>query len=395
MNDNSTTMFKWLGITDEPKGEEAVKTKTITHEQFEKTISNESDVAQQDDRETNIAVEPITTEPVNALVKVDDDTQSKVDPEKDSIQETAQQLGNFFYGFATAASKTASKIKETVDDQLEKTLVGELTRENERFVQEKHARRLADDSCAPWVGFHQEETMKKQILALSMDERNFLRDPPSGVDYHFELEVMMPVALVMIREDPDLEPMRFKLVPRRVIEARFWKNYFYRVSLIKQSTQLSAMNELDKKAKVEAVSTVPITPDDATDISEAATEDGGDNDFASDIYDDQHELSESERQQMFGGVSSPTSASDLDLAAEADAADASEDAAMLTTTNGLEEDSYNVDELLEKELLDEIESFELVSGGSANTGDTDDTNWEKEIEDMLEEEVVTPRDNTN
>ena len=47
------------------------------------------------------------------------------------------------------------------------------------------------------------------------DERNFLRDPPSGVDFQFNLEQMMPVALTVLKEDADLQKMRFKLVPKR------------------------------------------------------------------------------------------------------------------------------------------------------------------------------------
>uniref|UniRef100_A0A8C9GWW6 BSD domain-containing protein n=1 Tax=Piliocolobus tephrosceles TaxID=591936 RepID=A0A8C9GWW6_9PRIM len=52
---------------------------------------------------------------------------------------------------------------------------------------------------------------------------------------------MYPVALVMLQEDELLSKMRFALVPKLVKEEVFWRNYFYRVSLIKQSAQLTAL----------------------------------------------------------------------------------------------------------------------------------------------------------
>ena len=74
---------------------------------------------------------------------------------------------------------------------------------------------------------------------------------------------MSPVAMVMLKEDPRLQKLRFELVPKklvnliftlykctctcayiyfRVTEKCFWRNYFYRVSLIKQSVQLSTLS---------------------------------------------------------------------------------------------------------------------------------------------------------
>lgn len=47
------------------------------------------------------------------------------------------------------------------------------------------------------------------------DERNFLRDPPSGVPFHFESDSMFPVALATLQEDKNLSKMRFQLVPKK------------------------------------------------------------------------------------------------------------------------------------------------------------------------------------
>ncbi|KAF7642036.1 hypothetical protein LDENG_00265970, partial [Lucifuga dentata] len=55
------------------------------------------------------------------------------------------------------------------------------------------------------------------------------------------MEHMYPLARVMLEEDQLLNHMRFDLVPKQVKEEVFWRNYFYRVSLIKQSAQLTAL----------------------------------------------------------------------------------------------------------------------------------------------------------
>ena len=46
---------------------------------------------------------------------------------------------------------------------------------------------------------------------------------------------MHPVALATLEADPKLQDARFKLVPARIKEEEFWRNYFYRVQLILES----------------------------------------------------------------------------------------------------------------------------------------------------------------
>lgn len=42
-----------------------------------------------------------------------------------------------------------------------------------------------------------------------------MRDPPAGVQFHFDMEQMYPLAAVMLEEDLLLNRMRFDLVPKR------------------------------------------------------------------------------------------------------------------------------------------------------------------------------------
>jgi hypothetical protein len=147
-----------------------------------------------------------------------------------------------------------------------KTIIGDFSKENEKFINEKRAQQQREESAVPpWIGFKEEEKMKEQILLLSTDSRNFTRSPPETIDFHFDFKVAYPIALATLEEDENLREMRFKLVPGRLSEEAFWRNYFYRVSLIKQSTQLSTLasengkidetnkSELEKKIRTESL----------------------------------------------------------------------------------------------------------------------------------------------
>lgn len=178
--------------------------------------------------------------------------QKKLSEETQKMMSSAKSFGSYIFGVASEATKkvsstmneTASTLKKTME---EKTILGDLNREQDDFIRKKRERQ-GGDAVPPWYGYHEEAEMKKQILALSNDSRNFLRSPPSGVQFQFDFEQMFPVAMATLKEDDNLNKMRFKLVPTKIKEEMFWKNYFYRVSLIKQSAQLSTLTEMQKSA---------------------------------------------------------------------------------------------------------------------------------------------------
>lgn len=298
----------------------------------------------------------------------------------------AKGLSNYLFNFASAATKkitesvaeTAQTIKRSVeegkiDDIIEKTIIGDFQKEQKKFVEEQNTRK-SEAAVPPWVDSNDEETIQQQILALSADKRNFLRDPPAGVQFNFDFEQMYPVALVMLQEDELLNKMRFALVPKLVKEEVFWRNYFYRVSLIKQSAQLTALaaqqqaSGKDEKSNnrendlplTEAVrpKTPPVviksqlkTQEDEEEISTSP----GVSEFVSDAFDACNLNQEDLRKEMEQLV--------LDKKEEETAA--------------LEEDSAD----WEKELQQELQEYEVVTESEKR-----DENWDKEIEKMLQEE---------
>ncbi|TPX42067.1 hypothetical protein SeLEV6574_g05781 [Synchytrium endobioticum] len=89
-----------------------------------------------------------------------------------------------------------------------------------------------------------EHALKKHIMDLSKDPRNFLLPPPSaGTDGDgqsvFDFTDYQSTAAGALRYDANLATLRFELVPKLISETDFWKNYFYRVSLIRASLHLN------------------------------------------------------------------------------------------------------------------------------------------------------------
>ncbi|XP_042644201.1 synapse-associated protein 1 isoform X2 [Tyto alba] len=247
----------------------------------------------------------------------------------------------------------------------------ELQVESEALLSQ--ARGLGKAAVPPWVDSNEEETIQQQILALSADKRNFLRDPPAGVQFNFDFDQMYPVAMVMLQEDELLNRMRFDLVPKHVKEEVFWRNYFYRVSLIKQSAQLTALaaqqqavgkeenkgREEDSQLK-ETVrpKTPPVTikpPIKSQEDEEEISTSPGVSEFVSDAFDACNLNQEDLRKEMEQLV--------LDKKKE--------------EISVVEEETAD----WEKELQQELQEYEVVTESEKR-----DENWDKEIEEMLQEE---------
>ncbi|XP_068025271.1 synapse-associated protein 1 isoform X2 [Melanerpes formicivorus] len=322
---------------------------------------------------------------VGAEPAVQSSEQVELQADSEALLSQAKGLGSYLFNFATAATKkisesvaeTAQTIKKSVeegkiDSIIDKTIIGDFQKEQKKFVQEQQTKK-SEAAVPPWVDSNEEETIQQQILALSADKRNFLRDPPAGVQFNFDFDQMYPVAMVMLQEDELLNRMRFDLVPKHVKEEVFWRNYFYRVSLIKQSAQLTALaaqqqaagkeenkgREEDNQLK-EAVrpKTPPVAikpPIKPQEDEEEISTSPGVSEFVSDAFDACNLNQEDLRKEMEQLV--------LDKKREG--------------TSAVEEEPAD----WEKELQQELQEYEVVTESEKR-----DDNWDKEIEEMLQED---------
>ncbi len=70
-----------------------------------------------------------------------------------------------FNDLSSTVIKGAQQLKHAVE---EKSLIGNFTKEHEKFLTEKRTQQRREEAAVPpWVGYIEEEEMKKQILALS------------------------------------------------------------------------------------------------------------------------------------------------------------------------------------------------------------------------------------
>uniref|UniRef100_G3MQF4 BSD domain-containing protein n=1 Tax=Amblyomma maculatum TaxID=34609 RepID=G3MQF4_AMBMU len=269
--------------------------------------------------------------------------------------ESAKSIGSFLFSVANKAGKTvqetAKQIKTTVE---ENSILADFNREQENFLKSKQR---CDVGILPWVGCEDEENVKQQILSLSADKRNFVRSPPSGVQFEFDMVTMSPVAMALLQEDPNLEKMRFEIVPKWIPETDFWRNYFYRVSLIKQSTQLSALSH----------------------GKGAGSSSSGD---TSSVSSQQSPSDESSKQNLAGGddeeaLDSPTHEFVSDTFQGNKISE--EEVKMGMKQLGMGDKA--ADDEWEKELQQELQDYEVVATDPAAQGD--DPEWENEIQEML------------
>ncbi|NXX67045.1 SYAP1 protein, partial [Spizella passerina] len=215
------------------------------------------------------------------------------------------------------------------------------------------------------------------IICSSKDKRNFLRDPPAGVQFHFDFDQMYPVALVMLQEDELLNRMRFDLVPKQgpqyyyVQCAKFYDFFFLQrkvkatIKMFRSVAQQQAAGKEEGKGREEdselketvRPKTPPVTikpqiksQEDEEEISTSP----GVSEFVSDAFDTCNLNQEDLRKEMEQLV--------LDKKKE---------------TSVVEEETAD----WEKELQQELQEYEVVTESEKR-----DENWDKEIEEMLQEE---------
>ncbi|XP_046746360.1 synapse-associated protein of 47 kDa isoform X3 [Diprion similis] len=290
----------------------------------------------------------------------------------------AKSLGGFLYSAVNKAGKSvveaSAKIKKTVEENVSnQSLLGEFNKEQDAFIASKQGEK--GEAVAPWVGAPNEEALREECLALSTDRRNFVRAPPPGVEFVWDFEAAQPVAQATLALDPNLETMRFELVPKVISEENFWRNYFYRVSLLRQSHELNAMaSQTESNQNLISAGSIDHTQDDQVKKPEdrTAPEPTSEDQESSTVDSPGHEF-----------VSDTMRASDMDIQ------EVREGMKKLGMQPPEEEE-------WERELEARLRDFEVVPGpektattggtGSSKDGTLGKDDWEEQIDKLLDEE---------
>ncbi|ORX60425.1 hypothetical protein DM01DRAFT_1371004 [Hesseltinella vesiculosa] len=179
--------------------------------------------------------------------------------EAPSVHENkGKALGSFFSSFTSSIASTTSKVNlpdinkrlnslsETFQQHardLPKNLSlipEQLSQERDQFLKSKSVEGKqhsapGSELSLPWQGYGDyEPELKQRILAVAKDDRNLIVPPPTDTSFEFDLKAYSQSARAMLNADKSLSALRFVLVPQQLTEETFWRNYFYRVTIVKQ-----------------------------------------------------------------------------------------------------------------------------------------------------------------
>jgi hypothetical protein len=110
----------------------------------------------------------ISSSILQATSKVSNAVQNVIHPQQSNEEQNTginKNLTSIFTDLSSTVVKGAQHLKQVVE---EKSFLGHFTKEQDKFLTEKRTQLIREEiAVPPWVGYQEEEEMKKQILALS------------------------------------------------------------------------------------------------------------------------------------------------------------------------------------------------------------------------------------
>lgn len=187
------------------------------------------------------------------LVTFARNTQNQLEETIDSLAQTTQDLVK--EAQEGGVTGLVEKAKGFVEQQKQEVF-GDLKKLDIKRRQKESLERSISEAKPPWTLREKEncdasleEDLKRRILKLTKDQTNFIAKAPDSSVFAFDMKAATPYATKAIEVDSDLRKLRFKLVPQKVQETEFWRNYFYRVSLIREQLSVEPLR-LSTEAKV-------------------------------------------------------------------------------------------------------------------------------------------------
>ncbi|KAI3416965.1 hypothetical protein GPALN_002325 [Globodera pallida] len=143
-------------------------------------------------------------------------------------------IANKVFGMAMKASsklqEKATNISAIVN---ERTIIGNIEKERQKFMEEL----CIENKCVDDFGLNEllaNAVAQRHIISISSSPRNFTEESPLTVDLGSNITLVKTHAEALFKLDPRLAVLRFELVPKQVSEEKFWRNYAYRLSLVRK-----------------------------------------------------------------------------------------------------------------------------------------------------------------
>ncbi|KAL3112196.1 hypothetical protein niasHT_016969 [Heterodera trifolii] len=144
------------------------------------------------------------------------------------------QIANRVFGIAKkASSKLQEKATNISAIVSERTIIGNIEKERQKFMEELRK----EGKCVDEIGLDgllADVEAQQHIIAISSNPRNFTDEPPLTFALDSDIALVKQYADALFRLDPRLAVLRFELVPKLVPEDKFWRNYAYRILLVRK-----------------------------------------------------------------------------------------------------------------------------------------------------------------
>ncbi|KAF9571589.1 hypothetical protein EC968_000406 [Mortierella alpina] len=312
---------------------------------------------------------------------------NKVDMKQ--IQASTGQLANTTKDWGVSAFKSLSSAAQRVSANVTQGI----QKEHEEFIKQKKLETViphqGTESLPAWAGMPDEDQIKARILSLSKDKRNFLLPPPPGTDFVFDMNVYSSTATATLKQDPNLDKMRFYLVPKEVEELVFWRNYFYRVSLLKQVALAVASGSADPLSETATTESSSEAADGSSGASHTRSLSmssalGYNIYFGKDDVNGPPKRSRPNSMTPKEAASTPTLATATEKDANKTTSKMAEKPEVLFETEMPDHDE-DPDAWLEKQLASGVSIG--GAGGDDDDADIDVADWEKELQNELKDYV--------
>ncbi|KAL3110617.1 hypothetical protein niasHT_017495 [Heterodera trifolii] len=158
----------------------------------------------------------------------------KSDHDNTSDTMRPSQIANRVFGIAKkASSKLQEKATNISAIVSERTIIGNIEKERQKFMEELRK----EGKCVDEIGLDgllADVEAQQHIIAISSNPRNLTDEPPLTFALDSDIALVKQYANALFRLDPRLAVLRFELVPKLVPEDKFWRNYAYRISLVRK-----------------------------------------------------------------------------------------------------------------------------------------------------------------